>query len=288
MSTSILTRPTLAYRADRLPANEVHAAEDVVPAAYFRWKRGVDFVLAILLLAPALPLMGLLVLLVRLTSRGPGIYAQVRVGKNGRKFTMYKIRSMRQDAEAGTGAVWARTRDPRVTFVGRILRKLHLDELPQLFNILKGEMSLVGPRPERPEFVQMLARKIPGYSHRLSVLPGVTGLAQVNLPPDTDLDSVRRKLVLDLEYVRQASLLMDLALIVGTAARMGKKLGPILLRTFAVHREVANLESDRARVAAPAAAYHPIPLSEPTCPFVCGLPVPLVMGHGGETSPSNA
>jgi lipopolysaccharide/colanic/teichoic acid biosynthesis glycosyltransferase len=270
-----------------MPTDHVHAAKTIVPAAYFGWKRGIDLVLVVLMLVPALPLMGLLVLLVRLTSRGPGIYSQIRVGKNGRKFTMYKIRSMRQDAEAGTGAVWARTRDPRVTLVGSILRKLHLDELPQLFNILKGEMSLVGPRPERPEFVQMLARKIPGYCHRLSVLPGVTGLAQVNLPPDTDLDSVRRKLVLDLEYVRRASLRMDLALILGTAARMGKKLGPILLRALGVYREVADAGNDRERAAAPAAAYHPIPLLEPAYPFACGLPVPLVMVQGGEASAIN-
>jgi hypothetical protein len=178
--------------------------------------------------------------------------------------------------------VWARTRDPRVTLVGRILRKLHLDELPQLFNILKGEMSLVGPRPERPEFVQMLARKIPGYSNRLLVLPGVTGLAQVNLPPDTDLDSVRRKLVLDLEYVRRASLPMDLALMIGTAARMGKKFGPILLRTFGVYREVADIGSDRETAAVPTTAYRPIPSLEPAYPIVCGLPLPLAMIDAGE------
>ncbi len=284
MATSILTR---AYRADRMLADEVQAVKTVIPAAYFHWKRGVDLLLAILLLVPALPLMGLLVLLVRLTSRGPGIYAQDRVGKNGRTFTMYKIRSMRHDAEAGTGAVWARTRDPRVILVGRILRKLHLDELPQLFNILKGEMSLVGPRPERPEFVQMLARKIPGYPSRLSVLPGVTGLAQINLPPDTDLDSVRRKLVLDLEYVRQASLLTDLGLIICTAARLGKKLEPILLRMFGVYREVSDLASDRETASVPTAAHRPIPSLEPAHPFVCGLPVPLAMAQAGEAAHSN-
>ena len=130
-------------------------------------------------------------LLVRLTSRGPGIYKQARVGKDGRKFMMYKIRTMRQDAEAASGPMWTQAHDPRVTFLGRVLRKLHLDELPQLFNVLKGEMSLVGPRPERPEFVRVLAEAIPGYRNRLAVRPGVTGLAQVNLPPDTDIASVR-------------------------------------------------------------------------------------------------
>jgi lipopolysaccharide/colanic/teichoic acid biosynthesis glycosyltransferase len=147
------------------------------------------------------PLIGILILLVRCTSRGPGIYSQVRVGKDGLIFTMYKLRSMRCDAEAQTGAVWAGVKhDPRMTYVGYWLRRLHLDELPQLVNVVYGHMSLVGPRPERPEFVELLAEEVPGYLDRLMVKPGITGLAQINLPPDTDLDSVRRKLVLDREY----------------------------------------------------------------------------------------
>ena len=195
------------------------AAVPAVPA-YFRWKGSIDRALAALMLIPGLPAIGCLIVLVRLTSRGPGIFAQVRVGLNGRKFTMYKLRTMRVDAEAATGAVWCKTNDPRVTRVGSLLRRLHLDELPQLFNVLKGEMSLVGPRPERPEFVEILADAIPRYLHRLDVPPGVTGLAQVNLPPDTDLNSVRRKLVLDLEYARTGSALLDLRLILCTALRI--------------------------------------------------------------------
>ena len=197
-------------------------AQSVRPSPYFRWKGGLDRALAAILLVPGLPLIGLLALLVRLTSRGPGIYRQTRVGRHGRRFTLYKLRSMSQDAEAATGAVWCQSNDPRVTCLGRLLRRFHLDELPQLFNVLKGEMSLVGPRPERPEFVRVLAEQIPGYRQRLAVRPGVTGLAQLNLPPDSDLASVCRKLALDIEYVQRAGLWLDVRLLLCTLARMFK------------------------------------------------------------------
>src|SRR6266850_7573784 len=187
----------------------------------FRWKSIFDRTVALLLLIPGLPLIGLLVVLVRLMSRGPGIYRQVRVGKGGRHFIMYKLRSMRVDAEVGTGPIWsAAGADLRVTPLGTWLRRSHLDELPQLFNVLKGEMALVGPRPERPEFVAVLAEQIPDYLDRLQVLPGITGLAQVNLPPDTDLDSVRRKLVLDREYVATAGILFDNRIVLCTLLRV--------------------------------------------------------------------
>lgn len=192
-----------------------------VDSWFFRAKGLGDRLLALVLLFPVLPLMGLVVLLVRATSRGPGIYSQKRVGRGGRIFTMYKIRSMRQDAEQKSGPTWAGVaHDPRVTPLGYWLRKLHLDELPQIFNVLRGEMSLVGPRPERPEFVSMLAEQLPGYVERLAIAPGITGLAQVNLPPDTDLDSVRRKLVLDTQYIRTAGLLLDLRILLCTALRI--------------------------------------------------------------------
>jgi lipopolysaccharide/colanic/teichoic acid biosynthesis glycosyltransferase len=193
---------------------------DLAVSRYFRWKPALGRFLAVLMLLPGLPLIGLLLLLVRLTSRGPGLYRQVRVGLNGRIFMMYKIRSMRCDAEARTGPTWAKSKDPRVTWLGRILRTLHFDELPQLFNVVRGEMSLIGPRPERPEFVDVLAQQIPGYIDRLAVRPGVTGLAQVNLPADTDLESVRRKLVLDLQYIQQANPWLDIRLLICTVARM--------------------------------------------------------------------
>ena len=187
---------------------------------YFRWKQIPARVLAAILLIPAIPFMLLLVALVRLTSPGPGIFRQVRVGRGGRIFTMYKIRTMRHDAEASTGPVWAQTHDPRLTRIGRFIRRLHMDELPQLVNVVKGEMVLVGPRPERPEFTQVLAKEVDGYLDRLAVRPGITGLAQINLPPDTDFDSVRRKLVLDLAYIREAGPGLDLRILVWTALRI--------------------------------------------------------------------
>ncbi len=220
------------------PAWQVPTADLLCPPAYFRRKVVLDRTLAALLLAPGLPMIALMVLLVRLTSRGPGIFRQVRVGQRGRKFKMYKIRTMRHDAEAASGPVWTQARDPRVTLVGGVLRKFHLDELPQLLNVLKGEMSLIGPRPERPEFVHVLAEAIPGYLNRLVVPPGVTGLAQLNLPPDTDLDSVRRKLVLDCEYIRRAGLRLDIRLSLGTLLRIFKVPERWLLFVLGLRREV--------------------------------------------------
>jgi len=204
---------------------------------YFRWKFLVDYSLAAALLIPCLAIIGLLVLLIRLTSRGPGIYHQTRVGKDGRWFTFYKLRTMRVDSESDTGAVWSTTNDPRVTFVGRVLRKWHLDEFPQVFNVLKGDMSLVGPRPERPEFVSMLNDKISRYHERLAVPPGVTGLAQLNLPPDSDLNDVHRKLALDLEYLERAGFLLDVRIILCTFARMLKLPA---LRILGLRRQVPS------------------------------------------------
>lgn len=216
------------------------ATDTLAPPVYFRWKAVLDRLWAVLLLAPGLPLIALLVLLTRLTSRGPGIYRQVRVGRNGRKFMMYKIRTMRHDAEAASGPVWAWTaHDPRITALGRVLRKFHLDELPQLLNVVKGEMSLVGPRPERPEFVHVLAESIPGYLDRLSVPPGVTGLAQLNFPPDSDLNSVRRKLALDCEYICQAGPWLDARLFLCTGLRLFKLPERGLLPILGLRRAVA-------------------------------------------------
>lgn len=222
----------------------------IVPSRYFGWKGLLDRSVAVLLLLPGLPMIGLLVLLMRLTSRGPGLFRQSRVGKDGHVFVMFKIRTMRDHAEAGTGPVWTQTGDPRVTRLGRLLRKLHLDELPQLFNVLRGEMSLIGPRPERPEFVRLLAAEIPDYTQRLKVLPGVTGLAQINLPPDTDFDSVRRKLVLDLEYIERASLLLDVRMFLCTFVRLVGLPGNLVMRGFRLERTV-TLTTDGTRLPSP-------------------------------------
>jgi lipopolysaccharide/colanic/teichoic acid biosynthesis glycosyltransferase len=183
----------------------------------FAAQRLFDLVVGSLLLVVALPVVGLALLAVKLTSRGPGLYAQTRLGRFGRPFRIYKVRSMTHECEMRSGIQWSKKGDPRVTAVGRILRKTHVDELPQLFNILAGQMSLVGPRPERPELVGVLESTIPRYHERLAVRPGLTGLAQVQLPPDTDLESVRRKLRYDLHYVATGSVWVDLRLMIATA-----------------------------------------------------------------------
>jgi lipopolysaccharide/colanic/teichoic acid biosynthesis glycosyltransferase len=209
--------------------------------SYFRWKGAFDRVAAAILLVPSLPLIGILALVMRLSSGGSGIFRQVRVGRDGKLFTLLKIRTMAVDAEDGSGAVWATDRDPRITRIGWLLRKFHLDELPQLLNVIRGEMSLVGPRPERPEFVEVLQEVVPGYSNRLLVPPGVTGLAQLNLPPDTNLCCVCRKLALDLDYVHDANLWMDFRVIACTIARLPKLPGLTLLRLFRLER-TPNIE----------------------------------------------
>jgi len=187
---------------------------------YFANKALMSQILGIILLIPATPLIVLLAIIMRCTSPGPGLFKQTRVGRWGQEFTMYKIRTMFQNAEKASGPVWCRPSDSRITCFGRLLRFLHLDELPQLINIARGEMDLIGPRPERPEFVDKLVRKIPDYAERLAVLPGVTGLAQINLPPDETTDCVRRKLVLDIEYIETASWGLDLRILICTVLRM--------------------------------------------------------------------
>jgi lipopolysaccharide/colanic/teichoic acid biosynthesis glycosyltransferase len=163
-----------------------------------------------------LPLWIAVGLLVRLTSPGGAIYRQRRVGQHGRPFTMYKFRTMRADAEAASGPVWAKADDPRYTAVGRWLRKTRLDEVPQFWNVFRGDMSLVGPRPERPYFVERLAREIPLYSRRHRVKPGITGWAQVKWKYDTSLDDVRQKVKYDLFYIENMSLSRDFQILFRT------------------------------------------------------------------------
>src|SRR5262245_34771842 len=179
-------------------------------------KVATDTVLALLLFVAALPVMLVVGLVVKLTSAGPALYRQTRTGRDGRPYTMFKFRSMAHNCERKTGPQWATANDPRVTPVGAFLRRTHLDELPQLWNVLRGEMSLIGPRPERPEFVTQLAKAIPDYRQRLAVRPGISGLAQIQLPPDSDLDSVRLKLVYDVYYIRHVSLWLDVRIMLVT------------------------------------------------------------------------
>jgi len=180
-------------------------------------KRAGEIVIALVALAVLLPVLGLLILLIRTESRGPGIYRQARVGLRGKVFDLFKLRTMPIDAEAATGPVWASSEDdPRVTRLGRTLRKLRLDELPQLVNVLKGEMSFVGPRPERPHFVEKLRQVIPYYDERHTVRPGITGWAQVKFGYGSTIEDSERKLQFDLYYVKNMSLLLDIAIVLDT------------------------------------------------------------------------
>jgi exopolysaccharide biosynthesis polyprenyl glycosylphosphotransferase len=153
---------------------------------------------------------------IKLDSKGPVFFKQARVGENGEIYTVFKFRSMREDAEALSGPVWAEEDDPRITKVGRIIRKLRIDELPQLWNVIKGDMSFVGPRPERPFFVEQLKKKVPYYNERFSVKPGVTGWAQVMYGYGATEEDALQKLKYDLYYIKNMSLLMDLVVIFHT------------------------------------------------------------------------
>lgn len=232
-----------------LPA--ITALEPALPRQHFRdwnhagvWERAsssseiarrfLNLLLALIALIATLPVMLLVAALVRLTSRGPVLYTQVRVGLDrrqlatgaqnhrrqhdlgGRPFTIYKFRSMRVDAEHQSGAVWAQQRDPRVTSVGGLLRQYRLDELPQLFNVLKGEMNIVGPRPERPTIFAELREHIAEYPLRQRAKPGITGLAQINHHYDRSLEDVRTKVHYDLEYIRRQSVIEDLRIMLKT------------------------------------------------------------------------
>lgn len=179
------------------------------------FKRFIDVVAASLFLFLLSPLMLFTALLIKLTSKGPVFYTQERVGKNGKHFSMYKFRSMYKDAEE-YGPEWAGEGDPRITKVGRWIRKIYFDEAPQFINVLNNDMSLVGPRPERPFFVEMLRKEIPYYYKRLSVKPGITGWAQIKHKYDSSLDDVREKLKYDFFYIENMSLKLDFKIIINT------------------------------------------------------------------------
>jgi len=223
-------------------------ASAVADRTYLRLKRAVDILAAGAGLIVLVPVFLLVALAIKLNSRGPIIYAQERVGRNrrrgprragegaasearpdrrkadcyGRPFKIYKFRSMVTDAEKHTGPVWATKADARVTRVGKILRTTRLDETPQLWNVLRGDMSLVGPRPERPTFVVSLSRTLPEYPRRCQALPGITGLAQVKWRYDTSIETVNRKLQYDLYYVHHGRLLLDLKIMAATVRVMAR------------------------------------------------------------------
>ncbi len=197
-------------------------------------RRILNVIVASALIVVTAPVMLLIAILVKVTSPGPVIYSQTRVGLNrragrasrrdtrrrddqgGLPFVIYKFRTMRTDAEASTGAVWASNDDTRVTRIGRVLRQFRLDELPQLFNVLRGDMNLVGPRPERPTIFKDLRQQIPDYEKRQLARPGITGWAQVNQSYDTNLDDVKRKVQFDHEYIQRRGLAEDLKIMLRT------------------------------------------------------------------------
>ena len=188
--------------------------------SYFGFRYVVERVLAFIILVPVIPIIFFLGCLVRTNSRGAAIYRQTRVGLHGQEFSMYKIRTMVIDAEGISGPAWCTESDPRITTIGKLLRFLHLDELPQLFNVALGQMSFIGPRPERPAFVKVLRQHVASYNDRLTVKPGITGLAQIYLPADQTLRCVRKKVKMDKAYIRTASPTVDLQIALCTLLRM--------------------------------------------------------------------
>ncbi len=193
---------------------------DINPQLMPEWekkiKRLMDIIISLVILLVTFPVTLLTSIAIKAESKGPVFYKQKRSGMGGKEFSIIKFRSMKQDAEKLTGPVWSQKNDPRITRVGRFIRKVRIDEIPQMFNILKGEMSLVGPRPERPFFVEKLAEEIPLYKKRLKVRPGVTGWAQVKHKYDENIEDVKTKLRYDLFYIENMSLRMDLKIIFRT------------------------------------------------------------------------
>ncbi|HEX3020006.1 MAG TPA: sugar transferase [Chitinispirillaceae bacterium] len=190
--------------------------QDHMPAWEAQIKRLMDIVISFSVLTLGAPLWLLLNIIIRLGSPGPAIFKQERVGRNGKLFTMYKYRSMYIDAEKHSGPKWATEDDPRITPVGKFLRKSRLDEIPQFYNVLKGEMSLVGPRPERLFFVEQLKKEIPWYVRRIKMKPGITGWAQVKHKYDASIEDVKQKVLYDLYYFENMSISLDIKIILRT------------------------------------------------------------------------
>lgn len=193
---------------------------DIMPELMPEWekklKRISDIAISLIILIITLPLNIFVSILIKIDSRGPVFFKQDRIGMNNKVFKIYKFRSMFEDAEKHTGPVWSKKDDPRVTNIGKIIRQLRIDEIPQFYNVLKGEMSLVGPRPERPFFVELLSEQLPYYKRRLKVRPGITGWAQVKHKYDESIEDVKVKLRYDLFYIENMSLRMDLKILART------------------------------------------------------------------------
>jgi lipopolysaccharide/colanic/teichoic acid biosynthesis glycosyltransferase len=183
-------------------------------------KEILDVVLGVIALVVTLPLLAICAMIIKLSGKGPVLFTQIRVGKDGRAFKMYKLRTMRIDAEDDTGAVWAAKNDRRIMLACRWMRTSHLDELPQVINVIKGDMSLVGPRPERAEILDELEKAYPDIRKRLTVKPGITGLAQIQHGYDTTVEAYRRKLEADLEYIDTRRWSNELRILAATAAKV--------------------------------------------------------------------
>jgi lipopolysaccharide/colanic/teichoic acid biosynthesis glycosyltransferase len=218
-----------------------------------------DYSAACVLAALLAPVIAVLALLVKRASPGPVFYTQTRLGLNGRPFQIWKLRTMSHNCEAVTGPVWASLNDTRVTPIGRILRDTHLDELPQLWNVLRGEMSLIGPRPERPEIARRIEAAVPGFHLRLQIKPGLTGLAQLRLPADQDIAFVPRKLAQDLHYLQHQGALLDLYILLSTAFHV---LGTVCMCVSKM------LVKDAAPKALPAPVPPPQPAEAPVPSFL--------------------
>jgi len=182
-------------------------------------KRVFDVLVSLLGLLSTLAILLFVAILIKTTSKGPVFYGQTRLGRSGKAFTVIKFRSMYQDSENGTGAVWASKFDPRITPIGKILRLTYIDELPQFWNVLKSDMSIVGPRPERPELIPMITERIPEFDSRLACKPGITGLAQINYGYGNTMKDARNKLRYDLIYISSATAFMDLKIVLKTISR---------------------------------------------------------------------
>lgn len=228
MHQTLPTRPATSRTAPRpaltrRPSSAFSPVGPPPPAGAVRLARlkpAVDYPLAAVLLVLSAPVLAAAMLLIRATSRGPAIYRQTRVGRGNRRFVILKLRTMAHDCESLTGPRWSVPGDPRITPVGRWLRRLHLDELPQLVNVLRGEMSLIGPRPERPEICDNLRNIVPGYDRRHAVKPGITGFAQVHLPPDSCVRSVKNKVAYDRFYLLRSGPRMEVAVLACTLLKV--------------------------------------------------------------------